>query len=156
MSRHRRRSASQERERYRYRGGGSAHVREVTAAEFVRTDNVNKEIPEATEVGVLDDEVAATGLAVALLHRWNVAATGAHARVVADRASAVRMVSCASFLLPVCFLQVWMRSTVHVDDVLIARADELRRGSLLQLENRHTKALAEPRRPRRLALLRRP
>ena len=28
---------------------------------------------------------------------------------------------------------------VHVNDVLIARADELRRGSLLQLGNRHTK-----------------
>ena len=39
----------------------------MIAAELVRTDNINNEIPEATEVGVLDDEVAATGLAVALL-----------------------------------------------------------------------------------------
>ena len=31
---------------------------------------------------------------------------------------------------------------VHVNDVLTARADELRRGSLLQLGNRHTKVLA--------------
>ena len=45
-----------------------AHIREVTAVEFVRTDNVNDELPEATEMGVLDDEVAATGLAVVLLH----------------------------------------------------------------------------------------
>jgi hypothetical protein len=50
----------------------------------MRTDNVKNEIPEATELGVLDDEVAATGLAIALRHRWNVAATGAQARVVAD------------------------------------------------------------------------
>ena len=34
----------------------------MTASEFMRTDNVN-EIQEATEVVVLDDEVAAIGLA---------------------------------------------------------------------------------------------
>ena len=31
----------------------------MTAAELVRTDNVNNEIPEATALDVLDDEVAA-------------------------------------------------------------------------------------------------
>ena len=58
------------------------------------------------------------------------------------------MVSCASVGVDVI--------TVHVNDVLIARADELRRGSLIQLKNRHTKVLAEPRRPRSLALHHRP
>jgi hypothetical protein len=85
-----------------------AHVREVTAATFVRTDNVSDEIPEATEVGVLDNEVAVTGLAVALLHRWDVVSTGGQARVVADCSSAIRTVTCASFRLPVGFLQVCM------------------------------------------------
>jgi len=42
--------------------------------------------------------------------------------------------------------------TVHVNDVLIARADELRQDSLLQLESRHAKVL----RPRNIALLRGP
>jgi len=46
--------------------------------------------------------------------------------------------------------------TVHVNDVPIAGADKLRRGSLLQLGNRHTNVLAEPRRPRGLALRHRP
>ena len=67
----------------------------MIAAELVCTDNINNEIPEATEVVVLDDEVAATGLAVALIHRWNVAARGAQARVVADLLQLV----CSSFLL---------------------------------------------------------
>ena len=61
-----------------------AHVREVAAAEFVRSDNVSDEIPLAVEMVVLGDEVAAAGLAVALLHRWNVVSTGDQARVVAD------------------------------------------------------------------------
>ena len=56
----------------------------MIAAELVRTDNINNGIPETTELSVLDDEVAATGLAVALHHGWNAAATGAQARVVAD------------------------------------------------------------------------
>jgi hypothetical protein len=34
--------------------------------------------------------------------------------------------------------------TVHVDDVLIARADKLRRGSLLQLGNPHTSICVLP------------
>ena len=103
-----------------------AHVREVTAAELVRTDNVNNEIPEATEVGVLDDEVAATGLAVALIHRWNVAATGAEDRVVADLLQrsqdglvcvlpAARMLLAGVDVIP-----------VHVNDVPTAGADKLR------------------------------
>ena len=61
-----------------------AHVREVAAAEFVRTDNIKDGIPAATDVGVLDDKIIATGLAVALLHRWNVVATSGQASVVAD------------------------------------------------------------------------
>jgi hypothetical protein len=36
------------------------HVREVAAAEFVRQVSVDDEIPEATDVGVLDDKIAAT------------------------------------------------------------------------------------------------
>ena len=56
----------------------------MTAAKLVRTDNVNNEIPEANKLGLLDDEVSATGLAIAPIHHWNVAATGAQARVVAD------------------------------------------------------------------------
>ena len=98
----------------------------MTAAELVRTDDVNNEIPEATEVGVLDDEVAATGLAVALIHRWNVAATGAEARVVADLLQrsqdglvcvlpAARMLLAGVDVIP-----------VHVNDVPIAGADKLR------------------------------
>ena len=131
----------------------------MTAAEFVRTDNVNTEIPEATEVGVLDDEVAATGLAVALFHRWNIAATGAQARVVADllRRSqdglmcvqyASCMCGCAASMLLACVDVI----PVHVNDVPIAGADKLRGDSLLQLGNRHTNVLAEPGRPRGLAL----
>jgi hypothetical protein len=71
-------------------------------------DSIDDEIPEATDVGDLHDKIAATGLAVALLHRWNVAAAGAQARVVADAPSQSKRVSCASFRLPVRFLQVWM------------------------------------------------
>ena len=63
----------------------------MTAAEFVGRGNVNNEIPEATEVVVLEDEVAVTGLAVALLHRWNVAATGAEARVPAALTAAKKL-----------------------------------------------------------------
>ena len=101
----------------------------MTAAELVRTDNVNNEIPKATEVGVLDDEVATTWLAVALatlLHRWNVAATGAQARVVANLLQrsqdglvcvlpAARMLLAGVDVIP-----------VHVNDVPIAWADKLR------------------------------
>ena len=56
----------------------------MTATELALTGNFINEIPEATAVGVLADEVAATGLAVALLHCWDVAATGGQARVRAS------------------------------------------------------------------------
>ena len=79
-----------------------AQVCEVIAAEFVRTETVNEEIPEATEVGVFDDEVAAAGLAVALLQRWD---------VLAARAVAHLLQRCQNGLvcvLPAAFLQVWV------------------------------------------------
>ena len=43
--------------------------------------------------------------------------------------------------------------TVAVNDVPMARADKLCRGRLMQLGNRHTKGLAEPRRLYSLVLL---
>ena len=51
----------------------------MAAAEFVRTDNVSDEIPLAAEVGIVDDQIAATGLAVALLSPLNVVAAGGQA-----------------------------------------------------------------------------
>ena len=49
--------------------------------------------------------------------------------------SAVRMVSCASFLLPAASCRCVDVITVHVNDVPIAGADKQRQGSLLQLGN---------------------
>ena len=57
----------------------------MIAAEFVREMQTRSTMrSRKPPSGVLDDEVAATGLAAALLHRWNVAAKGGEARVVAD------------------------------------------------------------------------
>ena len=69
---------------------------------------------------------ATCGLAVALIHRWNVAKTGAQARVVADLLQrsqdglvcvlpAARMLLAGVDVIP-----------VHVNDVPIAWADKLR------------------------------
>ena len=62
----------------------------------MRTDNVSDEIPLAAEVGVLGDKIAATGLAIALLDRWNVVA--------------MQICSRGQSVLPaaLCFLQVGM------------------------------------------------
>ena len=65
-------------------------------------------IPIATEVGVLDDKIAATSLTVVLAHEG----ISGHCE---DRhesgqifCSASKIVSLAPFVLPVYFLQVWM------------------------------------------------
>ena len=127
----------------------------MTAAELVRTDNINNGIPETTELSVLDDEVGLPLLFSidGMLLRWLLKPES-----LQICSSAVRMVVLpsarsvlqASFLLPAASCRCVDVITVHVNDVLIARADKLRRGSLLQLGNRHTKVLAKQRRPRSL------
>ena len=51
-----------------------AHVREVVAAELLGAGNVDDKMPIATNVGILDEEVAATRLVVGLQHLGNVVA----------------------------------------------------------------------------------
>ena len=46
----------------------AAHVREMVAAEAVGEGSVNNRMPTVIEVGVLDDKIAATCLAIGLLH----------------------------------------------------------------------------------------
>jgi hypothetical protein len=63
-----------------------AHVSEVVAAELADAGNDNDRVPSATEaqVGVLDDKIASTGLALGLSHRrYDVALCG-QARVTTD------------------------------------------------------------------------
>jgi len=106
-------------------------------------------------VGILDDEVATTWLAITLFHRWDVVATVVRPeslQMLQRSQNGLVSVLPADHMLLVGVDVI----PVHVNDVRIARADHLRRGSLLQLRNRHTKVLAKPRRPRSLALLRRP
>jgi len=68
------------------------------------------------------------------------AATGGQARVVADLLQ--RSENGLVCVLPAA--RMLLAGVDVVNNVLIARADKLRPGSLLQLGNRHTKVLAEP------------
>jgi len=144
-----------------------AHVREMVAADLMRDDSVNNQMPMVTEVGVLDDKITATCLAVGLLHRRNIVAHGGQARVMADllQRSQDRLVGvlhAASVLLAGVDVIAEL-----VDDAPIARADKRRRLTvawlawpaavlttckLPQQRNKHTKVLTEPRCPCRLAL----
>ena len=85
----------------------AAHVREMVAVELVDEGSVNNHIPAVTEVGVLDGNIAATNLAARLLRRGNIAALRGQAESWQICSSASKIVSWASFVLPVC-LQVWM------------------------------------------------
>ena len=120
---------------------------DVAAGDFVREDSFNDGALKATNVGVLDDKITATGLAVAFSTAgmlWR--------RVVKPESwpissSAGQMVLLASCKLPAAGILVGVDViSVHVDVItmMIARADKLWRGCLLQLRNRHTKVLTEP------------
>ena len=61
----------------------AAHAREVFAAELVGAGNVYGQMPIVTNVGVLDEQVAAASLAVRLAHRRYVLAVRGRARVMA-------------------------------------------------------------------------
>ena len=97
----------------------------MVAAELVDAGNVNDRVPSATENGVLDDKLAATGLA---LRTDGVVALCGQARVMThlhqrqDRL--VDILTCYPCASRRCGVDV---IAVCVDDVLIARADERRR-----------------------------
>ena len=80
-----------------------------------------------TKVDILDEEVAATGLAAGLPHRRDVASLCDEASFMADRLQGIqnRLVGIlrAAGVLPAGVDVI----TVRVDDVLMARADEGRR-----------------------------
>ena len=78
-------------------------MREVVAADLVDEDDVNDHMPTIIEVDVLDDKIAATSLAVRLAHRGKVVSLCGQAQVMTDL---LQIVSSASFVLPLCFLQV--------------------------------------------------
>ena len=76
-----------------------------------------------TNVGVLDEEVSATCLAVGLAHRGNVEALCGQARFIADLLKGLVGILRAAGVLPAGVDVI----TVRVDDMLMARADEGRR-----------------------------
>ena len=83
----------------------------VVAAELVGAGNVNDQMPVTTKVDILDEEVAATGLAAGLPHRRDVASLCDEASFMADRLQGIqnRLVGIlrAAGVLPG---QVWMCS----------------------------------------------
>jgi hypothetical protein len=108
-------------------GPRSCHVCEVVAAELVGAGNVNDQMPTVTKVGVLDEQITATSLAVGFAQRQYVVALLGQARVMAyllqriqDRL--VGILRSARVLLAGVEL-----ITVRVDDVPISRADERQR-----------------------------
>jgi hypothetical protein len=114
----------------------AAHVPEVVAAELVGAGNVDDQMPIGTNVGILDEEVSATHLAVGLPHRGNVVARCGQARFMADLLQGIqdRLVGIlrASSVLPA-GVDVITITQRRVDDVLMARADEGRRRLLYSL-----------------------
>ena len=85
--------------------------------------NVNDHFPIATNVCVLDDKIATIGLAVVLAHRmlWRCVDTPESWQIFS---SASKIVLRASFVLPVCFLQVWSHpSHPHGVDVITMRVE---------------------------------
>jgi hypothetical protein len=102
----------------------AAYVPEVVAAELVGAGNVDEQMPVATNVGILDEEVSATCLAVGLPHRRNVETLCGQARFIADLLQGIqdRLVGIlrAAGVLPAGVDVI----TVRIDDVLMVRADE--------------------------------
>ena len=102
----------------------AAHVPEVVAAELVGAGNVDDQMPVTTNVGILDEEVSATCLAVGLPHRRNVEALCGQARFIADLLQGIqdRLVGIlrAAGVLPAGVDVI----TVRFDDMLMARAGE--------------------------------
>ena len=80
----------------------------MVAAELVDEGSVNNHMPTVIEIGVLDDKINTTCLSIGLLHRRNVVSLCGQARVMADLFSASKTVAWVTFVLSVCFLQVWM------------------------------------------------
>jgi hypothetical protein len=95
----------------------------VVAAELVAAGNINDHMPMVTKVGVLDDQITATCLAVGLAHRWYVVALCR----MTDRLQ--RIQDCLVGILRAASVLVAGVDaiTVPVDDVPIARADERQR-----------------------------
>ena len=95
----------------------------VVATELVFSFNFHYHMPIATNVGILDEKIAATRLAVGLLHRGNVVPQGGQARCMADLLQGIQDrlmgVLRASSVLPVGVDVI----IVRVDDVPMARAD---------------------------------
>ena len=105
----------------------AANVPAVVAAELVGAGNVDDQMPVTTKVGILDEEVSATSLAVGLPHRRDVAALCGEASFRADPLQGIqnRLVGIlrAASVLPAGVDVI----TVRVDDVQTAGADEGRR-----------------------------
>ena len=90
-------------------------------AELLDEGNVDHHIPIATNVGVLDDKVAATGLAVVLAHRWNDVALCVQGRVMTDLLHRIQeRLACVLGAASVLLAGVDV-ITVRVDGVPIAR-----------------------------------
>ena len=79
----------------------------MVAAELVDEGSANNHMSSVIEVGVLDDKIAATCLAIGLLHRRKIVPLCGQAQGMADQicSSASKIVSWASFVLPVCFFR---------------------------------------------------
>ena len=99
----------------------------VVAAELVGAGNVDDKVLVSTNVGILDEEVSTTCLAVGLPHGGNVETLGGQAQFIADLLQGIqdRLVGIlrAAGVLPAGVDVI----TVRVDDVPMARADEGRR-----------------------------
>ena len=102
----------------------AVRVPAVVAAELVGAGNVNDQMPVTTKVDILDEEVAATGLAADLPHRRHVASLCDEASFMADRLQGIqnRLVGIlrAAGVLPAGVDVI----AVQVDDVQMAGADE--------------------------------
>jgi hypothetical protein len=86
----------------------AANVPAVVAAELVGAGNVDDQMPVTTKVGILDEEVSATSLAVGLPHRRDVAALCGEASFRADPLQGIQNRLVGTFVLQVCCRQVWM------------------------------------------------
>lgn len=84
-------------------------------------------MPIVTNVGVLDQQIAATRLAVGLLHRGYVVALRGQAHVITYLLKRIQDRLVGIFRAARVLLAGVDVVTVRVDDVPIARVDELRR-----------------------------
>ena len=78
-------------------------------------------VPSATEVGVLDDKIAATGLVVGLAHRWYVVALCGQARLMTDLLQRIQDRLVGTLRAASVLLAGEDVIAVRVDDVPIAR-----------------------------------